>query len=338
MNLLAEKVGVSPWEIRWRNAIRPGDILPSGQIADLHTGMAECLSALKEAYESDPKAGIACAYKNSGIGVGNIDAGRCILSVEDGIVHIRTAAACMGQGVATVCVQMVSEETGLPTNKIIHERPDTIRTPDSGTSTASRQTVITGEAVKIAAEKLKADLDAGNSLDDLNGQEYHAEFLAETEPMGSKSPNPISHIAYSYGAAVAHLDDEGRVAKLDVAYDVGTPVNIQAIEGQIEGGAIMGLGTAISEDYQIKDGFPLKRYGTYGLLRATDIPEINIRLVRSSAGDSPYAFGAKGIGELSLIPIPPACSAAYYYRDGKLRTSLPMDDTFYRKPAKKESP
>ncbi|HBE80808.1 MAG TPA: selenium-dependent xanthine dehydrogenase [Firmicutes bacterium] len=331
INLLAEMVGISPWEIRYRNAIRPGQILPNGQIADQNCAMAECLEAVKEVYESHPYAGIACAFKNSGTGVGLKDIGRCLLSVENGIVHIRTSAACMGQGIATMCTQMLCQETALDPALTYHERPDTIRTPNAGTSTASRQTVLTGEATRRAAQKLGAELKAGKTLADLEGLEFYGEFSAVTDPMGAPKDFPVSHVSYSYAAQVVVLDQQGKVEKVVAAYDVGTPVNIQSVEGQIEGGIIMGLGFALTEDFPVKDGYPQVKFGTIGLMRATDTPEIEVKLVQSKGEKLPYAFGAKGVGELCLIPTSPACSHAYYRFDGKFRTSLPLKETYYKK-------
>jgi selenium-dependent xanthine dehydrogenase len=334
LNLLAEMAGISPWEIRYKNAIRPGQSLPNGQIATPDCAMAECLEAVKDIFEARPDAGIACAFKNSGRGVGLNDPGRCVLSVEGGHVHVRTSAACMGQGMATVCVQMVCQATGIDPGLLIHERPDTGRTPDSGTSTASRQTVVTGEAVRRAASKLNEELSAGRTLGDLEGMEFYGEFFPLTDPMGSPKDNPVSHFSYGYAAQVVLLDGDGRVEKVIAAYDAGTPVNIQSVEGQIEGGAVMGLGFALTEDFPVENGYPKARFGTLGLMRAPDAPDVEVRLVRSKE-KIPYAFGAKGVGELCLIPVPPACAHAYYRRDGKFRTSLPLADTFYRKTRKK---
>ena len=98
IDLLAEMVGISPWEIRYRNAIRPGQLLPNAQVADESVALAECLEAVKDVYESSPYAGIALGFKNSGTGMGKPDIGRCILSVENGMVHVRTSAACMVRG------------------------------------------------------------------------------------------------------------------------------------------------------------------------------------------------------------------------------------------------
>jgi selenium-dependent xanthine dehydrogenase len=334
LNLLAELVGISPWEIRYKNAIRPGQELPNGQLADESCAMAECLEAVKDVYETHPYAGIACAFKNSGKGIGIRDPGRVLLSIENGVVHIRTSAACMGQGIATVCTQMLCEVTGLDPSSVYHERPDTVRTPDSGTSTASRQTVITGEAARRAAEKLAEALKGGKTLADLEGQEFYGEYVPITDPMGTPKKNPVSHVSYSYGAQAVVLDENGKVDKVVAAYDVGTPVNIQSVEGQIEGGIVMGLGFALTEDFPTEGGYPKVKFGTLGLMRAPDVPAIEVKLVQSRGEKLPLAMGAKGVGELCLIPTSPACSHAYYRYDGKLRTRLPLQDTYYRKTKK----
>jgi len=331
INLLAEKVGLSPWEFRYKNAIRPGQELPNGQLADPNCAMAECLLALKEVYEANAYAGIAVAFKNSGTGVGNSDIGRCLLSIENGIVHIRNSAACMGQGIATMCTHMLCEQTGLNPSLVFVERPDTVRTPNTGTSTASRQTVLTGEATRRAAEKLSIELKKGLTLADLEGKEFYDEFSAVTDKMGSDKANPVSHVSYSYGAQVVILDENGKLSKVVAAYDVGTPVNIQSAEGQIEGGIVMGLGFALTESFPVEGGYPKVKFGTIGLMRATDIPEIEVKFVQAPGEKLPYAFGAKGVGELCLIPTSPACSHAYYRFDGRFRNSLPIKDTFYKK-------
>lgn len=330
INLLAEMVGISPWEIRYRNAIRPGQVLPNGQIADESVAMAECLEAVKEVYESNPYAGIAIGFKNSGTGVGKKDIGRCILSIEQGKVHIRTSAACMGQGIGTMCTTVLCETTGLDPACIVHERADTVRTPNSGTSTASRQTVVTGEAVRRVSEKLKAEMDKGLTLADLEGREFYGDYSAKTDPMGAIKDNPISHVSYSYGAQVVILNQDGKIEKVVAAYDVGTPVNIQSVEGQIEGGIIMGLGYAMTEEFKVEGGYPKTKFGTLGLMRATEAPELETILVQGK-GKIPETYGAKGCGELCLIPTAPACSHAYYRLDGKFRTELPLKGTFYKK-------
>ena len=329
INKLCEMVNIDPFEFRMQNALKPGDTMPNGQIASPDTGIVECLKAIKPYYEKYPNAGIACALKNSGVGVGVPDTGRCILSIENNVVHIRTSAACMGQGLATVVLQICTETTHLPSSSFIVEAPDTRRTPNSGTSTASRQTAFTGEATRRAAEKLKDALNEA-SLADLEGKEFYGEFCYETDPITSTKPHPISHLAYSYSAQLVNLSDNGRVDKVVAVCDAGKVINQLSIEGQIEGGVVMGLGYALTENFVSEKGYVKSKYGTLGLLRATDVPEIKVELVHGP-GYGKAAYGAKGVGELCTIPTAPAVAHAYYKRDKIFRTSLPLEKTFYRK-------
>jgi aldehyde oxidoreductase len=337
VNELAEMCGLDPWSFRYLNVVRPGDELPNGQIVDNAVGIVECLESLKGDFYSNPGAGLAVGIKNTGLGVGLVDTGRCTLSVEDAKVHIRTSASCMGQGIASVVEHMLSETVDITPDRIVFEMPDTARTPDSGTSTGSRQTLLTGEAVRRAAEQLRDALAEVDSLDRLEGREFFGEFSPPTDPMNSAKPNPVSHVAYSFGAQLVVLDDKGEVAKIITAFDVGTVVNQQAAEGQIEGGVVMGLGYALTEKFTVEGGYPKTRYGQLGLFRSNKTPEIEVRFV-TSPGLVPYAYGAKGIGEICLIPTAPACAQAYYNRDGKRRYSLPLEDTYYRQSRPRKTP
>ena len=204
INKLAELVGISPWEIRFRNAIEPGQELPNGQIADAGTALKETLLAVKDEYEKNEFVGIACAFKNAGIGVGLPDIGRTMLEVKDEIVLIKTSAACMGQGIGTTMTQIVCETLDLDTSKVKWIKPDTKLTPNSGTSTASRQTLFTGEATRVAALKLKEALKI-KTLKELNGKEFYGEFYGKTDKMGSDKKNPVSHIAYGFATQVSYF-------------------------------------------------------------------------------------------------------------------------------------
>ena len=339
INLLAEKVGISPWEIRFRNAIEPGKALPNGQIADCSTALKETLLAVKDVYEQNADhAGIACAMKNSGVGVGLPDKGRCKLAVRNGVVELYSAASDIGQGCATVFLQMLAEATGLPLEKLRNMGANSEVAPDSGTTSGSRQTLITGEAVRMAAAELRADLDgAGGDLSALEGLEYSAEFFDPTDKLGADKPNPKSHVAYGFATHVVILDGDGRVKEVYAAHDSGKVVNPTSIQGQIEGGVLMGLGYALTEDFPLKDCVPQAKFGTLGLMRADQIPDIHAIYVEKEEL-LPFAYGAKGIGEIATIPTAPAAQGAYYARDHILRTSLPMQDTFYKKPAKKAAP
>ena len=335
INLLAEKVGISPWEIRFRNAIEPGKVLPNGQIADCSTALKETLLAVREAYEAHPgRAGIACAMKNTGVGVGLPDKGRCKLIVKDGVVELYSAASDIGQGCATVFLQVLGKTLGLGRSQMRNMGANSEVAPDSGTTSGSRQTLLTGEAVRMAAADLKKDLDAaGGDLRALEGKEYFAEFFDPTDKLGSDKPNPKSHVAYGFATHVVILDDDGKVKEVWAAHDSGKVVNPTSIQGQIEGGVLMGLGYALTEDFPLKDCVPQAKFGTLGLMRAHQIPDIHAIYVEKEEL-LPFAYGAKGIGEIATIPTAPAVQGAYYAMDHVLRTKLPMENTFY-KPAKK---
>lgn len=325
---MADQVGISPWEIRWRNAIRPGQELPNGQLVDASTGLAETLEAVKDIYESSPYAGIACAMKNAGVGVGLPDWGRCRLLVKEGRVEIHSGASCIGQGLGTVLVQTVSQELGLPRSMIYYDASNTFDAPDSGTTSGSRQTLVTGEACIRACAKLRGDLE-GHTLGELEGREYLGEYLAKTDAMGSEIKNPVSHVAYGYATQVCILNEDGTVAKIAAAHDVGKAVNPLSVEGQIEGGVVMSYGFALTEKYPITDCKPTAKYGTLGLPKANKIPEVESIIVEKEGLG--VAGGAIGIGEITSIPTAPAIAGAYYRLDGGFRTSLPLSGTPYEK-------
>ena len=327
INLLAEKVGISPWEIRYRNAIRSGQELPNGQLAAPGTALVETLEAVKEEFLNHPRAGIACAMKNAGVGVGLPDFGRCRITVEDGKMNIRTGASCIGQGLGTVLMQICREVTNLSVDEIVYHEAETNLAPDSGVTSGSRQTLVTGEATRRACVQLMEDL-KGQPLAALNGKEYFGEYLAATDPMGSPKKNPVSHVAYGYATQVVLLDEAGVVEKVIAAHDVGRAINPISVEGQIEGGVVMSLGYALTETFPLDHGKPTAKYGTLGLFRADKTPEIESIIIEKNK--DPLAYGAIGIGEITSIPTAPAVQGAYYAFDKVFRTTLPLDGTAYR--------
>ncbi|MBP3896035.1 MAG: molybdopterin-dependent oxidoreductase, partial [Mogibacterium sp.] len=271
--------------------------------------------------------------------VGLPDKGRARITVENGLVYVYAAASELGQGCQTVFCQDVAQATDLPISKIWIPFASTENAPDSGTTSGSRQTLVTGEAVRGAALQLRKAMDEegvdANSLDKLNGREFTYEYFEPTDKLGSDKPHPKSHIAYAYATNVAVLDEEGRVTDIYAAFDAGKVVNPLSMSGQIEGGVLMGMGYAVSEDWPLEDCVPKAKYGTLGLLRATDAPDIHaIHVEKDRLLD--VAYGAKGVGEITTIPAAPAIAGAYYARDGVLRTKLPMEDTYYKKPKEKK--
>ena len=330
LNHIAHEMDISPWELRYRNAIRPGQELPNGQITDSSTGLAETLLAVREEYESAKYAGIACALKNAGVGVGLPDTGRVRLVIENGKVLIHAGASCIGQGVGTVLVQMIVTNTPLHRGDIVYERSNTWIAPDSGDTSGSRQTLVTGEACRRACEKLAAALE-GHTLSDLVGQEFYGEYLAKTDKLGADVPHPVSHVAYGYATQMCILDKKtGKVEHMVAAHDVGKAVNPRSCEGQIEGGVVMSMGYALREQYPIDDNCkPIEKYGELGLFRAHEIPKITPIVVDKPGLD--VACGAIGIGEITSIPTAPAIADAYFRFDGERRTKLPLANTPYER-------
>ena len=335
LNMMADKVGISPWEIRYRNAIRPGGVLPNGQIVGPETGLVETLEAVKPYYDEAVKngdpVGLACAMKNAGVGVGLQDWGRARLIVEDDAkVHIYSGASCIGQGLGTVLTQMVVTNAGVKPEDIVYERSNTWIAPDSGDTSGSRQTLITGEAVRRACVKLREALET-QTLRELVGREFYGAYYAKTDPLGSDKPNPVSHVAYGYATQLCVLDKEtGKVKQMVAAHDVGKAINPLSCEGQIEGGVVMSLGYALTERYPIDENCkPTAKYGTLGLFRAPDVPPVKAIVIDKPGLE--FANGAIGIGEITSIPTAPAIADAYFRLDGERRFSLPLDNTPYSK-------
>ena len=291
-----------------------------------------CLNMWDEAVRNGEPVGLACAMKNAGVGVGLPDWGRAKLIVEDDAkVHIYSGASCIGQGLGTVLTQMVVTNARLSPDDIVYERSNTWIAPDSGDTSGSRQTLITGEACRRACEKLTEALQ-GKTLSDLIGREFYGEYLAKTDPLGADVPNPVSHVAYGYATQMCILDkDTGKIKRFIAAHDVGKAVNPLSCEGQIEGGVVMSMGYALTERYPIDDNCkPTAKYGTLGLFKATQIPpEIKAIVVEKPGLD--LANGAIGIGEITSIPTAPAIAEAYYQLDGERRFSLPLENTPYAK-------
>ncbi|MGB6642020.1 MAG: molybdopterin cofactor-binding domain-containing protein, partial [Thermoanaerobaculia bacterium] len=306
LDLLAEKVELDPWEIRWRNALEVGDRVTTGQVLEKSVGLKKTLEAVKGPYEEARAAGravgIACGIKNSGIGNGAQEWGKARLVVEEnGTISLYNGYTEMGQGLLTVLIQCAVEVTGLPPD-IFVPRVDSTFALDCGQTTGSRGTLFGGRAVEQAATKLKADLDQGLSLPELVGRTYAGEVLVDdTTAPGQGAGKIKTHTAYGFATQICILDDEGRVARVVAAHDVGRAINPAQCEGQIEGSVHMGLGYALTEELPCPDGMPATfKLRELGVIRARQMPPVEVVLVEEPEPEGP--FGAKGVGEIGLVP------------------------------------
>jgi len=324
LDLLAERAGIDGWEIRWRNALEEGSRFGTGQRLGPGVGLKKTLLAVKDAYRGTRFAGIACGVKNTGIGNGLTEYGRAVLRVEhDGTVTLFHSWTEMGQGVDTVLQQIACEELGLPPERI-RVVVDTDRELETGQTTASRSTVLGGRAVIDAAQKLKAELD-GHALEELAGREFRGDFVVDWTTT-LEADEPVTHLAYAWATQVAILDEEGRLAKVVAAHDVGRALNPTLAEGQVEGAVHMGLGQALSEEFVVEGGVPVtETLKSLHIVPPTGMPEVEVVLVEEPQPEGPY--GAKGVGEAALVPTAAAVAGALYAFDGIHRTRLPMKDS-----------
>jgi len=180
--------------------------------------------------------------------------------------------------------------------------------------------------VLVAARRLNLARD-GKRLEELAGQEFPGEFVVDwTTELREDDPEPMTHLAYGWATQVVILDDEGRLARVVAAHDVGRAINPLALEGQVEGGVHMGLGYALSEEYVIDGGVPVTdTLKSLNIIPAAGMPPVEVILVEEPQAEGPY--GAKGAGEAVLVPTAAAVAGALHAFDGIRRTSLPMIDS-----------
>jgi xanthine dehydrogenase molybdenum-binding subunit len=327
LDILAERARIDPWEMRWRNALDVGDTFCTGQVLEAGVGLKRTLEAVRDTYRRARYAGIACGIKNVGIGNGMPEAGQVVAEIAaDGGVTLHSGFTEMGQGFYTALVQCFCDAAGIDARGVRTAVDTQFDTP-CGMTTASRATVLGGRAAQRAGERLRADLAAGRTMAELAGRRYVGEHRVDyTTALDVDTERPRTHLTYGFATQVCILDDRGRLQTFVAAHDVGHVVNRHLVEGQIEGAVHMGLGYALTEELPLVAGLPVSsRFRDLGLLRARDMPEVRVVLVESNDPEGP--FGAKGVGEIGLVPTAPAVAAALYRYDGIRRFSLPMKDS-----------
>ncbi len=324
MDRLAERVGVSGWEMRSRNLVAPGVVWGPGQIMDDGClGARACLDAVRPAYDAAVAAGravgLGVGLKNSGLGNGFKEIARAVVRFrEDDIVEVRHCWTEMGQGVHTVALQVAVTELGVKADRI-RVMVDSTRELGAGQTTGSRGTLMGAGAVADACRAAMAD-------GCRTGVDYEGEYRVDwTNSLSDGLEHPVIHSTFGYAAQVVVMDPEsGLVERVIAAHDVGRAVNPLLCEGQIEGSVHMGLGYAMSEGFPCDaDGRPLNdTLRSLDIIRPKDMPPVEVILVESPQPDSPY--GIKGVGEIGLVPTSGAVAAAMWARDGLWRNELPL--------------
>ena len=320
---LCEQGGFDRWQFRYDNALQDGNMTATGQVIEAGAGARATLLAVKDEFYAAKYAGLACGLKNTGIGNGMPDASsaQVTIAAPDRVI-VDHGWTEMGQGVNTVAQQVVATETGIDP-RLIEVVIDTAANQEAGMTTASRATSLVGNALIDACKQLKEDLKT-HTLAELVGNAYRGEWVVDwTTKPGAMVEKVYTHYSYSYATQLVILDDDGQVKKITAAHDAGKIFNPTLFEGQLEGSLHMGLGYAISEELVMVNGRPKStRLRQMGILRAKEMPEMEIIGVEVPDPYGPY--GAKGVGEIGLVPTAGAVANALYQFDGVRRTKLPM--------------
>ncbi|MFZ0471426.1 MAG: molybdopterin cofactor-binding domain-containing protein, partial [Bacteroidales bacterium] len=247
--------GFDRWQIRYDNALEDGKRTATGQLLR-GVGLKKTLLAVKDAFNGAKYAGIACGLKNTGVGNGMTDESQVSIQIiSDKKVMVHHGWSEMGQGIHTMAVQILHQETGIDPG-IIKVRVDTGAGLTTGMTTSSRATALLGNAIINASVRIREDLKNG-SLQQLAGRVYKGKYVCDwTSKPGEKTDDPVVHFAYGYATQVAILDDNGAVRKIIAAHDAGKIMNRMLFEGQIEGAVIMGMGYALTEDLPLVKGRP----------------------------------------------------------------------------------
>lgn len=334
---LCETGGFDRWQFRFTNALEKGKMTATGQVLGEGVGIKSCLLALKDHFYQAKFAGLACGIKNSGVGNGMTDFSDVRITINPGgQVLIEHGWTEMGQGIHNMAIQTLHQETGIDPS-LIEVVVDTNAGLPTGMTTSSRATALLGNAIIDAAIALRQDLDQFTpgcldpggkllkaALVQMAGSVYTGKYYCDwTTKPGAGVDKVITHYSYGYAAQLVVLDDIGDIRKVYAAHDAGKIMNPVLFEGQIEGAVHMGLGYALTEDLPMEGSRLISKHlRDCGVLTATQTPEIVVIGIEEADPVGPY--GAKGIGEIGLVPTAAAVANAFYSYDGIRRMSLPM--------------
>jgi CO/xanthine dehydrogenase Mo-binding subunit len=355
MDKLAAELGIDPVELRLRNALAPGDSLPTGQritgtlpVAEVIRRCAELPVPEAEELPRDPMrlpggsgnttrgegvkrgVGFAVGFKNIGYSEGFDDFTAARVRLFRGLdgelaAEVHCAAAEVGQGVANVILQ--TARTELETENVVLAPATTAAVGSAGSASASRMTWMAAGAVRLACRDALAEHTRTGADVDLE-RIYRHPRTTPLDPETGQVTGERAHVAYACAAmhVVAEVDvDLGltRVVWIGTAQDVGRAVNPQAVEGQIEGGTAQGLGLALMEEIQTRDGLITNASFTDYLIPTTlDMPPVESALIEDPEPDAPY--GVKGVGEPPTVVSTAAILSALRAATGRELTRVPV--------------
>jgi len=311
------------WQFRYDNALTEGKMTATGQVLKSGVGVRETLKAVKPFYDKAQFKGLACGIKNSGVGNGMADFSDVIIDIiSENEVLLQHGWTEMGQGVHTLAQQILFEETGINPD-IVGVKVDTNAGITTGMTTSSRATALLGNAILDASKQIREDLKS-KTLKDLAGKTYKGNYTCDwTTKPGADVKEIITHFAYGYATQLVVLDEKGEIKTVYAAHDAGKIMNPLMFEGQVEGAVHMGLGYALSEDLPMENGqLVTTKMRDLKILRAKDMPEVVVLGVEVEDPVGPY--GAKGLGEIGLVPTAAAVANALWAFDGRRRFELPL--------------
>lgn len=350
INKLAEALDMDPVEIRLRNALDEGDPMivrtpMPGGVSIPHVikrcaeeaGWVETDQGwVKEESPQDPDKpylkrgrGFACGFKNVGFSLGYEDNAWAVIELHGGAeieeVVVRQAGADIGQGAHTAFVQMAAEAVGVSLDKVRLVTADTAQTKDSGSSSASRMTFMSGNSIRGAAE---IALEKWRQEERPAIGEYHY-FSPQTTDYDPETGESKPNFAYGYVAQAAEVEvdtETGEITVLDFvsANDVGKAINPEQVEGQIEGGVAQGIGYVLTENFVQEEGYvKTDMFSTYLIPTSRDVPK-RMRSVIVEDPDPEGPWGARGMAEMPFIPVAPAVIAAVHDATGVWYDEFPL--------------
>jgi len=347
MEKLAEALGMDPVELRMRNVLREGSRMTTNTVLPAGVGIGETLrqAALAAGWKEEggrwvkPEKGearsskrrgigVACSWKNVGYSFGYPDHSVAEVEIygeeEMERVVVRCGVADVGQGVMTVLAQIAAEVLGIPCERVEVVASDTDVVPDSGSSSASRQTYMSGNAVRLAALRAKRRWEEGNRP----AFDHYRYYAPQTTNFAPETGECYPHFSYGYTTQIVEVEvdmetGEVEVLKVYSAHDVGRAINPQMVEGQIEGGVVMGQGYSAMEEFiQQKGVIKTRNLAEYFIPTSLDMPkEIVPIIVEAPDPEGPY--GAKGVGEMTMMSMAPAIVAAIHDAVGIWIDELP---------------